>query len=157
MERLIKDKIKETSGASSVIAVGLIFIFLLIGFFATDALRVFAIQENVSDELYRASNLSIKAAMYDSDRHDAVSHFDENVAKNTFYTCLYENLNLNSNLERWEDGDLEYRIVIDQLDMDGINSRLSVSATVYSPSKFFNGVVTWDFPVKVKSRNMRVD
>jgi len=154
----ILSKLQEKKGGSTLMTMFFCIIVLGIGLFLSDYFRAFTLQENLSDELYRASNLAIKTAMYDSYRIDSVSKYDEDVCYDAFYDYLHDDMNLNSRLEKYaDDGELEYRLTINHMELDGDGTRLAIRATIYTPPRYFSQWFTYEFSIRVKSRNMRID
>lgn len=152
----LKEKLKEESGEVLVSTFILIAVLLALSLFIMDFLRVYTLQENISDDLYRASNLSIKTAMYDSHRIDGVSKYNEDVCRDAFYDYLYSDIGLNGSLELQDsDGGTIYRIDIEDIRLNGDTTRMQVEAKVYTKMMFFPA--EWEFPISVKSRNMRTD
>lgn len=133
-------------------------IFFVVGstLFLSERLNINGINDHLNNELNRAANLAIKEAMYDSERMDSISKFDEKVAYKAFYDYLYDDLQLDRSLRKYSGEKLAYTVVIGDLHIDGNTARLYLKATAYVPSMFGFGM-DWQLPIDVRSRNMRVD
>lgn len=158
----VRDKLRCKNGDISIITIALAVLILALGLFISDFLRVYTLQENISDELYRGANLAIKTAMYDSHRQSGVSKYDVDLAEDAFYSYLYDDMGLNRSFEKKKaDGGVEYSLSDLEIVMvsggAGSTPRLSVEAVIHTTPVYFGQFFDYEFPVKVKSRNMRVD
>lgn len=148
---------QDHRGSMQLSLIILLGIIVGIGGVVTEVLRVHGIQEHLSDELYRASNLAIKTAMYDSWRIDHISRFDEDTAMDAFYDYLQNELKLTANNEKIVDGKVQYKLVVNNISVNGVAVRMHVEATAYSTPIFRFLDFQWELPINVTSRNMRVD
>lgn len=153
----MKKFINDSRGAMHITTILLCVLVALIALGTTEVFRVQGIHEHLQDELYRASNVAIKAAMYDSYRIDGVSKFDESKAVEAFYDYLYNELGLNSSFEKWEQGQLVYRLEISDIKVNGQTTRMTIEGVTYADTSFNLINQKWQVPVEVTSRNMRVD
>lgn len=153
MKKLLKSK----NGSMHVMVI-FITIFLLGGaMIGVEFFRIQSINQHLNDELYRAANLAVKTAMYDSWRQDHISKFDDDLARDAFYDYLYGDLQLDSNLEKYENGESVYSVKINEMNIDGENVRMNVKANVTVETLFNLWGDQWSVPIDVTSRNMRVD
>lgn len=149
---------RDEKGSSYLLILAFTFLILIFFIVGMEVSRVHDIREHIYDEMYRASNLAIKKAMYDSYRIDSSSKFDETIAKNSFEEYLLEDLNLTSSYEKLdEDGNEVYSLKIDDIKLDGDNARMEVKATVYAKPSFNLWSSNWEIPLNIKSRNIRTD
>lgn len=153
----MKKFIQDSCGAMHITTLLICVIVAVVALGATEVFRVQGIHEHLQDELYRASNVAIKAAMYDSYRIDGVSRFDESKAVEAFYDYLYNDLGLNSSIEKWEQGELVYRLKISDIKVNGQTTRMTIDGVAYADTSFNLINQKWEVPVAVTSRNMRVD
>lgn len=124
----------------------------------SEVMRVHDLKEHLEDEIYRASNLAIKTAMYDSYRIDSISKFDEQIAVEYFYSYLEKDLDLSSSMEKFQDnGDLAYKLTISDVSVNGDTVRMNVKAIAYAPTLFHLWDSQWEIPIDILSRNMRTD
>lgn len=151
-------KLLNCKKGSMHIALIFIVIFLLgAALIGIEIFRINGINQHLNDELYRATNLAVKTAMYDSWRQDHISKFDNAIAYEAFYDYLYNELKLNRNLEKYENGEEIYNLTINEMNIDGENVRMNVKATATAKSIFNFWSENWIVPIDVTSRNMRVD
>jgi len=150
MKKLINDR----SGELHLVAVFLFVALLAIALFITEYLRVFDLRQHLDDELSRAVNLGVKHAMYDSYMWDREEQLDEGKAIASFYEYLHKTLGLNPALQKIEDGEIVYSLVIDNINVSGANARMGVSATAFADAAFFTFGRQWEIRVNVLSRNI---
>ena len=154
MERLIK-LINGKRGEMYILVAFVLILALAGALFVSEITRVFNLRQHLSDELYRAANLGVKTAMYDSYMWDSHGHLDEAAAVAAFYDYLRGHLGLNNALETRGDGGLVYRVVILDIRADKTTARLEVDAVVFAPLAFFTMFgQEWEIPIRVVSRNM---
>jgi len=151
MKTLIKDK----KGAMYIIVafscVFLIFVVMLI----LEVLRVYDIRQHLHDELYRASNIAVKAAMLDSFMWDKQGRMDEVLAVNTFNDYMRNDLGLNAAFEMRKEGETVYNLIILDIRPDRNAAQLTVEAIAFADMRFFGFVgQQWEIPISVRSRNI---
>ncbi|QIB69774.1 hypothetical protein Ami103574_10780 [Aminipila butyrica] len=150
--------VKDEGGTLYILILVFLFLIICVMLVTSEVLRVHDLKAHLDDEIYRAANLSIKTAMYDSYRIDSTSKFDETVAVEYFYTYLKEDLHLNGSFEKLNDnGEIEYTLVINKVSVNGDTVRMNVRATAFSPTLFHLWEQKWEIPIDVLSKNIRTD
>ena len=135
-------------GTTSLISVSL---------FITEVVRVYGVQRHVTTELKRACNYAVIEAVYDDYRIDKRNILDQDVARAAFYQYLFSDLGLTESLEKYEDGELKYRLILSDLTISSENVQCKVTGSAAVPATYFSGFSDFEIPFKVSSVNMRID
>lgn len=149
---------KDERGSLYIFILIFLFLIICVMLITSEVMRVHDLKEHLDDEIYRASNLAIKTAMYDNYRIDSTSKFDEQVAVAYFKDYLKKDLGLNESYEKSADnGETAYKLVINSIDVNGDTVRMNVKATAYSKAMFNLWDQEWEIPIDILSRNIRTD
>lgn len=121
--------------------------------------QVNTVKENLDRELSRAVNIAIDLSMLDKYRMDHISRIDKDTALNEFYLYLLDELQLDSDMKRYNEGQLVYQLVIDNTQISESPPEFSVEGRVIMKPLFFKDIIELDFeiPVKAKARNQRLE
>lgn len=153
---MIRKLLNDKNGSMHLLLIFIICFMIGASLIVSEAFRINSINEHLNDELNRAANISIQAAMYDSYRQDVENKFNEESAEQNFYDYLYNEMQLDSHLRKYSSGKLVYTVIINELNIDGETGRLNLKATAFVPSLFGFGQ-DFEVPINITSRNIRVD
>lgn len=152
--KMIKNITKDEKGSLHIALLFVAIFIIAVALLVVEYFRVMGIHQHLDDELYRASNIAVKQAMYDSYMWDEKGKIDETIAIDAFYDYLVNDLGLNSNLEKFENQELVYTLVIKDMRVDSDKARMYVTATAYASPAFKMWDEKWEIPIKVMSRNI---
>lgn len=152
--RLISGK-KKCSGT----ILTMILVFFLIIFIVTvgEVYRIHLLQQEVEYQLQRSVNCAVEYSMGDSYRQDKIVNLDVNSAKREFYKYLSEDVGLDSNHRKYEDGKLKYKIYFSSVEGTSNPAVLTVEGRAEADSlfAFLSGKIK--IPFNISSTNYRVE
>ena len=141
------------------------FVFILILVFFILTLAAILIEYFGMESLYpqveyvlqRGVNDSVEYAMLDEYRRDGYSRMDSALAEETLYEYLHESMGLNSELDKYADGQWVYKLEIESLDATDDPPRLTLKGTLKTRSifSFLTGEV--QLPFTISSVNNRIE
>lgn len=117
-------------------------------------------KEYIDNEMSRAVNIAVDAAMLDEYRQVHVSYIDIGEAKKTFGDYLNKEMNLSSYpYKRTVDGKVMYELIIDKLEFEKSPAKGTVTGTLRMRPILLEKLVpvNIDIPFKETSRNQRYE
>lgn len=150
---------KSNKGAAGAFMLLFTFVFVIAIGAVFQWQQVNTVKENVDRELSRAVNISVDLSMLDKYRMDHISRIDKDTALNEFYLYLVDELQLDADMKRYNEGQLVYQLVIDDTHISESPPEFSVQGRVILEPLFFRDLIGMNFeiPVKAKARNQRLE
>jgi hypothetical protein len=143
-------------GDAFVFILILVFFILTLAAILIEYFRMESLYQQVEYVLQRGVNDSVEYAMLDEYRRDGYSRMDSALAEETLYEYLHESMGLNSELDKYADGQWVYKLEIESLDATDDPPRLTLKGTLKTRSifSFLTGEV--QLPFTISSVNNRI-
>ena len=144
-------------GDAFVFILILVFFILTLAAILIEYFRVESLYQQVEYVLQCGVNDSVEYAMLDEYRRDGYSRMDSALAEETLYEYLHESMGLNSELDKYADGQWVYKLEIESLDATDDPPRLTLKGTLKTRSifSFLTGEV--QLPFTISSVNNRIE
>lgn len=137
----------------------MILVFFMVTFIVTigEFYRIHLLQQDVEYQLQRSVNCAVEFSMGDSYRQDKIVNLNVTLAKREFYKYLSEDVGLDSNHRKYQDGKLQYRLYFTSVGGTRNPAVLTVEGRVEADSlfSFLSGNIK--IPFRISSTNYRVD
>lgn len=159
----LKDKYGKfthnNKGAAGVLVLFFVLFFIIAFGAVMQWMQVNTVKENIDRELSRAVNISIDLSMMDNYRYDRISRIDSDVAKDVFYLYLFEELGLDSDMNRYIDGRLQYHLEFETINIIESPPQFTVEGRVLIDPIYFKDLLDTkiEIPVKAKAKNQRLE
>ena len=121
--------------------------------------KVYTVKQNIDIELSRAVNIALDLSMMDIYRRDHVLVLDEGVARDSFFSYLHTELNLDGNLVYRDEGGKEiFELDIETLFIQGEPPIISMRGSIVFRPTYFGNMYLGHirFPVRAGSHNKRI-
>lgn len=134
----------------------LVFFILTLAAILIEYFRMESLYQQVEYVLQRGVNDSVEYAMLDEYRRDGYSRMDSALAEETLYEYLHESMGLNSELDKYADGQWVYKLEIESMDATDDPPRLTLKGSLKTRSifSFLTGEVR--LPFTISSVNNRI-
>lgn len=144
-------------GGAFVFILILVFFILTLAAILIEYFRMESLYQQVEYVLQRGVNDSVEYAMLDEYRRDGYSRMDSALAEETLYEYLHESMGLNSELDKYADGQWVYKLEIESLDVTDEPPRLTLKGALKTRSifSFLTGEVR--LPFTISSVNNRIE
>ena len=144
-------------GDAFVFILILVFFILTLAAILIEYFRMESLYQQVEYVLQRGVNDSVEYAMLDEYRRDGYSRMDSALAEETLYEYLHESMGLNSELDKYADGQWVYKLEIESLDATDDPPRLTLKGALKTRSifSFLAGEVR--LPFTISSINNRIE
>lgn len=148
--------INNRKGDAFVFILILVFFILTLAAILIEYFRMESLYQQVEYVLQRGVNDSVEYAMLDEYRRDGYSRMDSALAEETLYKYLHESMGLNSELDKYTDGQWVYELEIESLDATDDPPRLTLKGALKTRSifSFLTGEVR--LPFTISSVNNRI-
>jgi hypothetical protein len=155
MNKLIKD----TRGYSNVFLLFFVFIFLIITTITIEIYHVYTLKEHIDTEISRGLNIATDTAMLDEYRMSHISKIDFTIAQDTFNDYLHDEMKLNNNMTRIENGKITYELIIQNVKLENEPVKYEVQGVIKTRPILIGKLTSIDIeiPFKVKARNQRFE
>jgi len=143
-------------GDAFVFILILIFFILTLAAILIEYFRMESLYQQVEYVIQRGVNDSVEYAMLDEYRRDGHSRMDSTLAEETLYEYLHESMGLDSDLNKYADGQWIYKLEIESLDATDDPPRLTLKGSLKTRSifSFLTGEVR--LPFTISSVNTRI-
>lgn len=143
-------------GDAFVFILILVFFILTLAAILIEYFRMESLYQQVEYVLQRGVNDSVEYAMLDEYRRDGYSRMDSALAEETLYEYLHESMGLNSELDKYADGQWVYKLEIESMDATDDPPRLTLKGSLKTRSifSFLTGEVR--LPFTISSVNNRI-
>ncbi len=143
-------------GDAFVFILILVFFILTLAAILIEYSRMESLYQQVEYVLQRGVNDSVEYAMLDEYRRDGYSRMDSALAEETLYEYLHESMGLNSELDKYTDGQWVYELEFESLDATDDPPRLTLKGALKTRSifSFLTGEVR--LPFTISSVNNRI-
>ncbi len=143
-------------GDAFVFILILVFFILTLAAILIEYFRMESLYQQVEYVLQRGVNDSVEYAMLDEYRRDGYSRMDSALAEETLYEYLHESMGLNSELDKYADGQWVYKLEIESIDATDNPPRLTLKGALKTRSifSFLTGEVR--LPFTISSVNNRI-
>lgn len=143
-------------GDAFVFILILVFFILTLAAILIEYFRMESLYQQVEYVLQRGVNDSVEYAMLDEYRRDGYSRMDSALAEETLYEYLHESMGLNSELDKYADGQWVYKLEIESLNTTDNPPRLTLKGALKTRSifSFLTGEVR--LPFTISSVNNRI-
>lgn len=144
-------------GDAFVFILILVFFILTLAAILIEYFRMESLYQQVEYVLQRGVNDSVEYAMLDEYRRDGYSRMDSALAEETLYEYLHESMGLNSELDKYADGQWVYKLEIESLNTTDNPPRLTLKGALKTRSifSFLTGEVR--LPFTISSVNNRIE
>ena len=134
----------------------LVFFILTLAAILIEYFRMESLYQQVEYVLQRGVNDSVEYAMLDEYRRDGCSRMDSALAEETLYEYLHESMGLDSDLNKYADGQWVYQLEIESMDATDDPPRLTLKGSLKTRSifSFLTGEVR--LPFTISSVNNRI-
>lgn len=135
----------------------LVFFILTLAAILIEYFRMESLYQQVEYVLQRGVNDSVEYAMLDEYRRDGCSRMDSALAEETLYEYLHESMGLDSDLNKYADGQWVYQLEIESMDATDDPPRLTLKGSLKTRSifSFLTGEVR--LPFTISSVNNRIE
>ncbi len=135
----------------------LVFFILTLAAILIEYFRVESLYQQVEYVLQCGVNDSVEYAMLDEYRRDGYSRMDSALAEETLYEYLHESMGLDSDLNKYADGQWVYQLEIESIDATDNPPRLTLKGALKTRSifSFLTGEVR--LPFTISSVNNRIE
>ena len=135
----------------------LVFFILTLAAILIEYFRMESLYQQVEYVLQRGVNDSVEYAMLDQYRRDGCSRMDSALAEETLYEYLHESMGLDSDLNKYADGQWVYQLEIESMDATDDPPRLTLKGSLKTRSifSFLTGEVR--LPFTISSVNNRIE
>ncbi len=143
-------------GGAFVFILILVFFILTLAAILIEYFRMESLYQQVEYVLQRGVNDSVEYAMLDEYRRDGCSRMDSALAEETLYEYLHESMGLDSDLNKYADGQWVYKLGIESMDATDDPPRLTLKGSLKTRSifSFLTGEVR--LPFTISSVNNRI-
>jgi hypothetical protein len=143
-------------GGAFVFILILVFFILTLAAILIEYFRMESLYQQVEYVLQRGVNDSVEYAMLDEYRRDGCSRMDSALAEETLYEYLHESMGLDSDLNKYADGQWVYKLEIESMDATDDPPRLTLKGSLKTRSifSFLTGEVR--LPFTISSVNNRI-
>lgn len=143
-------------GGAFVFILILVFFILTLAAILIEYFRMESLYQQVEYVLQRGVNDSVEYAMLDEYRRDGYSRMDSALAEETLYEYLHESMGLDSDLNKYADGQWVYQLEIESIDATDNPPRLTLKGALKTRSifSFLTGEVR--LPFTISSVNNRI-
>lgn len=144
-------------GGAFVFILILVFFILTLAAILIEYFCMESLYQQVEYVLQRGVNDSVEYAMLDEYRRDGYSRMDSALAEETLYEYLHESMGLDSDLNKYADGQWVYQLEIESIDATDNPPRLTLKGALKTRSifSFLTGEVR--LPFTISSVNNRIE
>lgn len=152
-----KHIMNNRKGGAFMFILILVFFILTLAAILIEYFRMESLYQHVEYVLQRGVNDSVEYGMLDEYRRDGYSRMDSTIAEETLYEYLHESMGLDSDLNKYADGQWVYKLEIESLDATDDPPRLTLKGTLKTRSifSFLTGEVR--LPFTISSINNRIE
>jgi hypothetical protein len=145
------------TGGAFVFILILVFFILTLAAILIEYFCMESLYQQVEYVLQRGVNDSVEYAMLDEYRRDGYSRMDSALAEETLYEYLHESMGLDSDLNKYADGQWVYQLEIESIDATDNPPRLTLKGALKTRSifSFLTGEVR--LPFTISSVNNRIE
>ncbi|MCL2146378.1 MAG: hypothetical protein FWH52_01100 [Synergistaceae bacterium] len=152
--------LRNESGMTSLGYLLVSFVVLGVFLLLFEFYRIYAVIQNVEIELSRAANIAVDLSMMDLYRRDHILELDSGLARESFYSYLYTEMQLDRNLRRYDDrGNEAFWLNIEELFIQSSPPELRLRASISMRPTYFGNIFLENmrFPLKAASQNKRLE
>jgi hypothetical protein len=135
----------------------LVFFILTLAAILIEYFRMESLYQQVEYVLQRGVNDSVEYAMLDEYRRDGCSRMDSALAEETLYEYFHESMGLDSDLNKYADGQWVYKLEIESLDATDDPPRLTLKGALKTRSIFSILAGEVRLPFTISSVNNRIE
>ena len=151
-----KSIMNNRKGDAFVFILILVFFILTFAAILIEYFRMESLYQQVEYVLQRGVNTSVEYAMLDEYRRDGYGRMDSALAEETLYAYFQESMGLDSELNKYSDGQWVYELEIQSIDASDTPPRLTLKGELKTRSifNFLTGEVR--LPFTISSSNNRI-
>ena len=159
MIEILNRKIREQTGSTFFVTVGLLVIIITMYLAVTEYFRVINLYDSVTTEMERASNMAVEYSMIDEARGYHISVIDSDEAEKQFNTYFITRLEMTNAFEKIKDGKTCYKINFDTFEIDPDIPRMKMQGTVSINVELVGNYISTpiNLPFDVKTRNVNME
>ena len=143
-------------GDAFVFILILVFFILTLAAILIEYFRMESLYQQVEYVLQRGVNDSVEYAMLDEYRRDGYSRMDSALAEETLYEYLHKSMGLNSELDKYTNGQWVYELEIESLEATDDPPRLTLKGILKTRSIFGFLIGEVRLPFTISSVNNRI-
>jgi hypothetical protein len=135
----------------------LIFFILTLAVILSEYFRIESLYQQAEYVIQRGINSSVEYAMRDDYRRDGYSRMDSALAEETLYAYFYENMGLDSELNKYAGNQWVYQLEIERIDATDSPPCLTLTGALKTRSvfNFLSGTIR--LPFTISSVNIRIE
>lgn len=135
----------------------LVFFILTLSVMLIEYFRMESLYQQVEYVLQRGINSSVEYAMRDDYRRDGYSRMDSALAEEMLYAYFYENMGLDSGLNKYAGNQWVYQLEVERIDATDSPPGLTLTGTLKTRSAFNFLSGTIRLPFTISSVNIRIE
>lgn len=135
----------------------IIFVILTLSAIIIEYFRIDSLYQQVEYELQRGANSSIEYAMLDEYRRDGIAKMDSTIAEEELYNYLNQSMKLDSELNKYSDDKLVYKLEIQSVTATESPPQLTIKGQIKTRSIFSFLAGEIRLPFTISSSNNRID
>lgn len=135
----------------------LVFFILTLSVILSEYFRIESLYQQAEYIIQRGVNSSVEYAMRDDYRRDGYSRLDSALAEETLYAYFYENMELDSGLNKYAGNQWVYQLEIERIDATDSPPCLTLTGALKTRSvfNFLSGAIR--LPFTISSVNIRIE
>jgi hypothetical protein len=135
----------------------LVFFILTLAVILSEYFRIESLYQQAEYVIQRGVNSSVEYAMRDDYRRDGYSRMDSALAEETLYAYFYENMGLDSELNKYAGNQWVYQLEIERIDATDSPPCLTLTGALKTRSvfNFLSGTIR--LPFTISSVNIRIE
>lgn len=135
----------------------LVFFILTLSVILSEYFRIENLYQQAEYVIQRGVNSSVEYAMRDDYRRDSYSRMDSALAEETLYAYFYENMGLDSELNKYAGNQWVYQLEVERIDATDSPPCLTLTGALKTRSvfNFLSGTIR--LPFTISSVNIRIE
>lgn len=135
----------------------LVFFILTLAVILSEYFRIESLYQQAEYVIQRGVNSSVEYAMRDDYRRDGYSRMDSALAEETLYAYFYENMGLDSELNKYAGNQWVYQLEVERIDATDSPPCLTLTGALKTRSvfNFLSGAIR--LPFTISSVNIRIE
>lgn len=135
----------------------LVFFILTLSVILSEYFRIENLYQQAEYVIQRGVNSSVEYAMRDDYRRDGCSRMDSALAQETLYKYFYENMGLDSELNKYAGNQWVYQLEVERIDATDSPPCLTLTGALKTRSvfNFLSGTIR--LPFTISSVNIRIE
>ena len=149
--------LNNRQGSAFVFILIIVFFILTLAAILIEYFRMESLYQQVEYVLQRGVNTSVEYAMLDEYRRDGYGRMDSALAEETLYAYFQENMGLDSELNKYIDGQWVYQLEVQSIDASDAPPQLTLKGSLKTRSIF--SILTGEvrLPFAISSVNNRIE